>query len=60
MRKRKKEEKMNEIQRLNNQIDFNNLIYYFQSTSALKYLIRFKGSLISCNNIKNGYINIKK
>ena len=51
---------MAEIQKLNNQIDFNNLIYYFKGKSAPKNVIGFKGWLGLFNSIKDGYINIKK
>ena len=51
---------MDEIQRLSDQILFNNLIYYFKSKSTLKYFIDLKGPLILYNNIKNCYISLKK
>ena len=53
-------EKMAEIQKLNNQIDFNNLIYYFRGKKARKNVTGFKGWLGLFNSIKDGYINIKK
>ena len=53
-------ERKNEIHRLSKQINFNNLICYYQGKSAPKYFIYFKGPLILYNNIQNGYIDIQK
>ena len=47
---------MFEIKKLKEGIDFNNLTDYYTRKSALKYLVRFKGSLITNNDIKNGRI----
>ena len=51
---------MFEIKKLKEGIDFNNLTDYYTRKSALKYLVRFKGSLIINNDIKNGRIVLEK
>ena len=51
---------MNEIQNLSEQIDFDNLTYYFKGKSAPKGFIGFKGPLDFYKNINEDYITIKK
>ena len=36
-------DRIDEMQNLNKQIDFNNLVYYFKSESGPKHFINFKG-----------------
>ena len=52
-------EKINEIQDLSKQIDFNNLFYYIKGESGPKNFIRFKGPLAFYRNIK-GYTTLEK
>ena len=49
-----------EINKLSEEIDFNNLTYHYTGKSAPKYFIHFKGPLIIHNNIKNGRISLQK
>ena len=51
---------MFEINKLNEEIDFNNLTYYYTSKSAPKYFVYFKGPLIIYNDLKNGRISLQK
>ena len=51
---------MAKIQKLGEQINCSNLIYYLKGKSGPKYFLGFKGPLGLLNNIKNSYINIKK
>ena len=51
---------MNEIQNLSEQIDFDNLTYYFKGKSAPKGFIGFKGPLDFYKHINEGYITVKK
>ena len=51
---------MGEIQSLSTQINFNNLIYYFKSSSDQKKFMGFKGSLGFYKYIKDGYLTIEK
>ena len=51
---------MGEIQNLSNQINFNNLIYYFKSKSCAKNFFSFKGPLVFYRNIKDGYTTLYK
>ena len=51
---------MNEIQNLSEQIDFNNLTYYFKGKIAPKGFIGFKGPPDFYKNINEGYITVKK
>ena len=48
------------IQKLSKLINFNNLIFYFKDKNGPKNFIDFTGPLGLINNIKNGYIKIKK
>ena len=49
---------MFEINKLSEGIDFNNLTYYYTSKSAPKFFVRFKGPLITYNDMKNGRISL--
>ena len=51
---------MFEKNKLSEEIDFNNLTYYYKIKSASKYFIRFKDPLIIYNYIKNGRISLQK
>ena len=51
----KESERIDEIQNLSKQIDFNNLIYSFKGESSPKNFINFKGPLIFYKNIKGSY-----
>ena len=51
---------MYEINKLSEGIHFNNLSYIYISKSAGKYFVRFKGTLVVYNDIKNGQINLQK
>ena len=51
---------MFEINKLGEEIDFNNLTYYYKTKSASKYFIRFKGPFKIYNDIKNGGISLQK
>ena len=53
-------EKMFEINKLSEGIDFNNLTYYYKSKCAPKYFVCFKGPLIIYNDVKNGWIILQK
>ena len=53
-------ETMGCIQNLSKQIDFNDLIYYFQGKSGPKNFINFKGPLGFYENKKDGYITLEK
>ena len=46
-----------EINKLSEGTDFNDSTYYYTSKRASKYFVRFKGQLITCNDIKNGRIS---
>ena len=46
-------DRIDEMQNLNKQIDFNNLVYYFKSESGPKHFINFKGPLGFCKNVKD-------
>ena len=48
------------MQDLSNQIDFNNLIYYFNGESSPKNSIDFKGPLGFYKSIKDGYRTLEK
>ena len=52
--------RIEEIQDLSKQIDFNNLTYHFQGNTASKTFIGFKGPLGFYKNIKKGYITLEK
>ena len=43
-----------DINKLSEEIYFNNLTYYYTGQGAPKYFVRFKGPLIIYNDIKNG------
>ena len=47
------------INRLSEEIDFNNLTCRYPGKIALKYFMRFKGPLFIYNDIKNGQINLR-
>ena len=49
-----------EIQNLSSQIDFNNLIYYFNSESCPKNSIGFEGPLGFYKSTKDGYRALEK
>ena len=49
-----------ETNKSNEEIDFNNLTYYYTGKTAPKYIFRIKGSLIVYNDIKNGQISLQK
>ena len=49
-----------EINKLSEEIDFNNLNYYYADKSAPNYIARFKGSLIIYHDIKNGRVRLQK
>ena len=49
-----------ERKKLSEEIDFNNLNYYYTGKSAPNYFVRFKGSLIIHNDIKNGRVRLQK
>ena len=51
---------MFEINKLSEEIHFNDLTYYYLSKSAPKYFLRFKVPLIIYNDIKTGRINLQK
>ena len=51
---------MGEIQNVNKQINFNNLIDYFKGESGPKVFIGFKGPLVFYKNKKDGYITLEK
>ena len=53
-------ESKSEIQSLNKQIDFNNLIYYFKGESGPKTFISFKSPLAFYKKIKDGYVTLEK
>ena len=54
-------EKTSEIQKISNEIDYNNLIYYFKGPGiSLINLIRYRGPLHIFNGIKNGNISLQK
>ena len=52
--------RLEEIQDLSRQIDFNNLTYRYQGNTAPKNFIGFQGSLDFYRNIKEGYITLEK
>ena len=45
-------EKIFEINKLDEELDFNSLTYYYINKSARKCFVRFKGLLIIYNDIK--------
>ena len=49
-----------EICKWSEEIDFNNLSYYYTVKSAPKYFVCFKGPLIMYNDIKNGRVSLQK
>ena len=51
---------MFEINKLSEEIDFNNLTYFYTGKSAPKYFVRFKVPLIIYNDIKNGRVSLQK
>ena len=48
------------MQNLSNQIDFNNLIYYFNSESCPKNSIGFEGPLRFYKSTKDNYRTLEK
>ena len=52
--------RMEEIQDLSKQIDFNNLTYCYKGNTAPKTFIGFKGPLVVYENIKEGCITLEK
>ena len=52
--------RINEIQNLSKQTDFNNLTYYFRGKSVAKIYIGFKGPLDFYSNVTDGYITQEK
>ena len=53
-------QKIDEIQTLSKQIDFNNLVYYFNGESRSKNFISFRGPLNFYKNIKNDHTTLEK
>ena len=53
-------ERSDEIQNFSEQIDFNNLIYYFKGESGPKNFIGFKGPPNVYKNIKDDYTTLEK
>ena len=53
-------ERVDEIENLRKQIDFNNLVYYFKGESGWKTFINFKSLLNFYKNIKDGYATLEK
>ena len=53
-------ERMGQIQNLNKQIDFNNLIYLFKRNRNSKKIISSKDPLDFYRNIKDVYITLEK
>ena len=53
-------EKMFEINKLSEGIDFNNLIYHYTGKSPPKFFVCFKGPLIVYNDIKNGRTSLQE
>ena len=51
---------MGEIQILSKQIDYNNLMYYFNGKCGSRDFLNCKGLLALYRNIKNGYIALAK
>ena len=51
---------MNEIKRLNKQVIYNNLTYYFQMKNPPKRFISFTALLSLLRSIKYGSINLEK
>ena len=49
-----------EINKSSEEINFNNLTYYYTENSAPKYFIRFKSQLIMHNDMKNDRISLQK
>ena len=52
--------RIDEIQNLNKQIQFNSLDYYFKGESGPKNSIDFRGSLGLYGNIKKSYTTLEK
>ena len=52
--------RIDEIQNLSKQTDFNNLTYYSKGKSAQKYFVGFKGPLGFYKNMKEGDIKLEK
>ena len=53
--------RLDEIQKISKEIDFNNLTYYFKSSNiSLINFIKFKGPLSFFNQIKNSNISLGK
>ena len=52
--------RMEEIQDLSKQTDFNNLTYHYNGNIAPKTFIGFKGQLGFYRNIKEGYVTLEK
>ena len=46
--------------KLSEEVDFNNLTYYYTIKSAPKYFVHLKGPLIIYNDVKNGRISLQK
>ena len=53
-------ERMFEINKLSEEIDFNNLTYFYTGKIAPKCFVRFKVPLIIYNDIKNGRVSLQK